>query len=189
MPDDSAGIPGTETVELAQAKNHEAFSQLYEYYNPFIYRYLMGLVGDRKYAEDLTQDTFLKVWENLPGLHHPSCFKSWLFSIARNRAIDYSRRLRNKPDPISWEDLLDERQNNYPGPEDAVTEQDLVRSVLSKLSCKHRECLLLQLAGFSHQEIADLIGLTKESVSTYISYARKQFIEIYCHLDALRKRR
>jgi len=80
-------------VESARKGDSEAFGALYDYYLPRIYRFVLFKVQGREQAEDITQHTFLKAWENIRGYKpqgHP--FGSWLYRIARNTVIDHYRK-------------------------------------------------------------------------------------------------
>jgi len=78
-------------VRKAQAGDREAFAALIEGYWGRVYCWLQGLTGRSHAAEDLTQEVFLRAWEELRTLQEGSRFRSWLFRIARNCFLD-SRR-------------------------------------------------------------------------------------------------
>ena len=78
----------------------EAFGDLYEYYLEEVYRYVFYRVSNEADAEDLTEQVFLKVWENLPNFQQRVPFKAWLYRIARNTVIDHYRT-RKKNFPIN----------------------------------------------------------------------------------------
>jgi len=74
-----------------------AFGQLYDHYQPRIYRFILVKVGHREEAEDLTHQVFLNAWKNIDGYQHRGFpFSSWLYSIARNAVIDYYRTNKNE---------------------------------------------------------------------------------------------
>lgn len=71
-----------------------------------------------------------------------------------------------------------------PGPEEWTAEAELIQLTLAEIPQKAQDCLLLRvIGGFSHQEIADIVGIGETSVSTYISAARRQFRAVYSHLQ------
>lgn len=179
-------VPERETDALvtgAQAGNSEDFAMLVQLYERQIYGYLSGLLRDRDEAWDLAQVVFMRAWQKLKTLKEVSRFQTWLYAVARNAVYDYWRT--RKEIPVSWEQLeMNNIHAELPGPEEWTAEAELVQLTLAELSSKARDCLLLRvIGGFSHQEIADIVGIGKTSVSTYISAARRQFRAVYSHLQ------
>ena len=181
--DDFTTTSDTELVKLAKTGNADAFAKLFQRYKQPVRGYLAGLLGNSENADDLTQQAFLKAWEKLPTLHDGSRFKPWIFTIARNLAYDYKRLQARRPsqsleslkelnDPVNRIDLEDETEV-----------KELVKLALAELPPKYRDCLLLQIkGGFSHDEIAGFLKISKTSVSTYICTARKLFHQAYYRL-------
>jgi RNA polymerase sigma factor (sigma-70 family) len=170
-------------VKSAQAGDVEAFAILVQNYEREIYGYLTGLLGDREDAYDFAQQVFIKAWLNLGNLKSASCFKVWLYTIARNLTYDYWRG--RKILYQSWENLeVNNVVEDASGPEDRIAEAELVHLALAELPPKLRQCLLLGVVGgFSRREIAEIVGIGETSVSTYISSARRQFRAIYQRLQ------
>jgi RNA polymerase sigma-70 factor, ECF subfamily len=100
-----------ELIASAQ-KNPLAFRSLYKQYVKPIYRYLYSTTGNQVDAEDLTSQVFLQALENLEKFRNQGGFRSWLFTIARSRAMDHFRKKRgeisiHKIDPVTNEpDIL-----------------------------------------------------------------------------------
>jgi RNA polymerase sigma-70 factor (ECF subfamily) len=99
----------------AQRADKNAACELLEVYHRDIFAYLRRLCGNRQDAEDLTQQTFLKVWSSLDRFGGRSAFSTWLYRIAHNTYIDWRRRgpggARSYPD-LWWEECID----TSPGP-------------------------------------------------------------------------
>jgi RNA polymerase sigma-70 factor, ECF subfamily len=169
-------------VERVLEGDEEAFSALYRKYQTEIYRYLAGLTTPSE-AEDLLQEIFLKAFARIKSLKEPAKFRHWLYKVARNHTYDYLRRkpkyivqsiesLQELEEPMTDNDSLEE-----------LFEQELVRQVLTMLPIKFRDCLLLKIiGGFSKQEIASLVHITEQSVTTYLCNARRKFREEYLSL-------
>lgn len=177
------GTKNTEEAKLVHQGDRAAFEGLFQQYKDKIFSYQLSLVGDIEDARDLTQMTFLRVWEKLPTLQDESRFMPWLYKIARNVAYDHWRR-KKKALLLPWEDLTEQHgMMSTPSPEEGVLEAELVRLALAELPPKYRECLLRQtIYGFSQEEIAEFVGISKESVRTYLCYARRQFRQAYQRL-------
>lgn len=174
------------TVELARAGDNEAFDRLDSQYRSEIYGYLVGLVGNEVEAQDLVQETMTKAWKNLSTLRNVTQFRSWLYAIARNDAYDHLRQRRDRLKVAwqSWESLeTDYVAADISDPQGYTIEVEFLKLALAEIPEKFRDCLLLQtVGGFSQREVAELVGISKESVSTYVSNARKLLREIYQRL-------
>lgn len=184
--DDPTPQSDVKMVEMAKAGNGEAFTTLFQEHKSGVYGYLAGLVGNSEDAYDLTQKTFLNVWLKFHTLRDASRFKSWLYIIARNLAYDHRRSVILRTPSQSWEELEEKHTVTLsrPGPEEQVATAELVQLALAALPTKYRDCLLLQIeGGFSLNDIAEVMDISKESVSTYICNARKQFRQAYNHLE------
>lgn len=176
-PDDEEAI--AEVVRRAAQKGDEAsFTLLYLWFYAQIYRHLLRMVGNHEDASDLAVETFQKAWKGLPGVHDRRKFAGWLYSIATHVALDHLRRKKVRQ-PF-WEYLgKDQADEDTVCFEDGVDERELVRLALMEVAPKPRACLLLQLAGFSQDEIARQLGLNRKSVGTYVSVAREQLRQAY----------
>ncbi len=181
--DDFTNTSDTELVQLAKAGNADAFTLLFQRYKGPVRGYLAGLVGNSEDADDLTQGAFLNAWNKLLTLHEGSWFKPWIFTIARNLAYDY-RRMQTRS-PLQSLESFKERNDTVNGInlEDETAAKELVKIALAELPPKYRDCLLLLIkGGFSHDEIAELLKISKTSVSTYMCTARRLFRQAYYRL-------
>jgi RNA polymerase sigma-70 factor (ECF subfamily) len=108
----------------AKKADKDAVSQLLKIHYADIYSYLRRLCGSRHDAEDLTQQTFLKVWSSLDGFAGRSRFSTWLHRIAHNTYIDWQRRniagTQSRPDQW-WRECIDQN----PGPFANLAERQL----------------------------------------------------------------
>ncbi len=179
----SAPLDTPQLVRDAQKGNSEAFTALVQRFQKEIYIYTAKHVRDHEDAHDLTQQIFLKAWLNISNLKQTTCFRLWLYKIAKNVLNDYWRKKRVIA--LSWEDLTaKDVLSDIPGPEDGAERTELIKIALTRLPPKLRLCLLLySLHGFSSSETARAVGIKEASVGTYISLARKQLRTIYHHLE------
>lgn len=154
-----------ELIASAQQGDTGATGQLYEMNYTSIYRYLYYRTGQVQVAEDLTAEVFLKMVQALPAYRQTNCtFRSWLFQIARNLAIDHYRRTSTH----STEVLLDEEEIGQEGVDEALdinlTRQTLQVS-LSKLSEIQRDVIVLRFVeGLSLQEVAEVLHRTEDAI-------------------------
>src|SRR6266487_166736 len=130
-------------VVRAQGGDQVAFEVLYERYNDRICRYLIRMVGNDGVGCELTQETFLKAWEALPGLRAPARFVSWLYRIATNCAYNYQHRAKNLH-LVPWDAYTDGMEKlSIAGPEEQVEETVLLKLALARVSPTYRPCLIL----------------------------------------------
>jgi RNA polymerase sigma-70 factor, ECF subfamily len=185
--DDTTRVSHDNLVELAQARNEEAFTTLFSYYSPGICGYLAGLMRSPEDRDELAQETFCRAWEELPRLREVSRFKPWLYRIATNLAYDYIRHQRSQR-RFRWLSLEDcHNLDSSENLEEHVIEHELVRQILKEFPWKYRTCLLLEIEGkLTRREIAEVVGIRESSVTTYISNARQRFRQAY---DRLQKER
>jgi RNA polymerase sigma-70 factor (ECF subfamily) len=144
----------------AQAGEAEAFGALYDRYAERIFRFLRRRTTDQALAEDLTSEVFLRAWDHLDGFDpNRAPFGAWLFRIARNLAIDLSRK--RGPD-TSIETLSPEPAELSPGPEMAAAARlDSLRlyEALADLTPPQQEVLSLRyIEGLSTAEVAAALG-------------------------------
>jgi RNA polymerase sigma-70 factor (ECF subfamily) len=165
----SAGHPVDEARLLKEAKNGsaEAFGQLYEIYAPQVFRFLYARLDDRFDAEDLTEETFIKVWEALPDYRQRGVpFGGFIFRVARNLLIDHYRSARHN----GRHQRLDEEGASKPGDDPAHSvpakmEHNEVRSLMARLSEDYRMVLSMRfLAGLSPDETAQAMGRSQGAI-------------------------
>ena len=153
--------------------NYEAaFQRLY----PSLFRYLQRLTGDEDVAEDLAQETFVRLLrQKIPEDE----IRPWIFTVAmnlvRDRARKSERRLRllsTAPELVTRPPLPDEQteRNERIG---------RVRGVLDRLPERDRQLLLMREEGFKYEEIARVVGVAPASVGTLIARALKRFVAMY----------
>jgi len=156
-----------------------SFDQLFTRYQGPLYRHILGLVGDPAQAQDLTQDTFLKVFTALPGTRDP-VRPAWLYRIATTTAYDALRhRLR-----LTWVPFAPGDDERLPAPDrDLPThraEHEAVRHALARLTPPQRACLLLRARdGLSIAAITHALRLSPGNVKMTLSRAKGRFRAAY----------
>lgn len=159
-------------IEAAR-KDPNEFGELYLLYAQPVFRYLFSRIGNLSEAEDATAQTFLAALERFPKYRHDGYFASWLFSIARNKAMDYFRN-RRKETPLEEAEFI---------PADGNMLQQVIKTeriaALSKpiraLPEEEQELIRLRfVAELSFAEIGHLLGQKEDTVkkSTYRLLAR-----------------
>ena len=157
-------------VRGCQGGDQEAFERLFSLYRGPIYAYLARTTGDRHLAEDLLQDVFLRLIQNIERYSESGRFEAWLFRIAANRVRDWARR-RATSERVGAAGHSDQEESRGPKvvdrPVEAPPEVGLVRSEEAKLleaametlEPQERQVLMLRHYGdLSFREIADIMG-------------------------------
>ncbi|MDB5594319.1 MAG: polymerase sigma factor RpoE [Hyphomicrobiales bacterium] len=160
---------------VAEKRDREAFTRLFDYFGPRLNAYLLRLGCDRAAAEEIAQDAMLSLWRKA-HLFEPekSSLATWLYRIARNRRIDVLRRDRVDfvdPDDFAL-DIPDESTIDAERMIDQQARDDVLRSALSGLP--EEQLALVRLAFFeslSHSEIAERTGLPLGTVKSRIRLA------------------
>ena len=151
-------------------KDRTVVRDLIERYQYRLVRYLIFLTARREFAEDWAQETWLRVLDRASHYDGRSRFESWLFSIARNVAIDDMRRRKNVTQEAADGEPLDSASPFLA----AARNEDAARlaAALGELEPMYREALLLRFhADLSLQEIGDLVGAPVQTVASRIRRA------------------
>ena len=151
---------------VAESGDERAFSELYDRYGGLVYGAGMRYLGDRTLAEDLVQDVFVSVWRNAASFDSSKAgFSTWVYRIARNRAIDLARRRQARARtvaPLQGEEAFPEPD----GAEEILGTFD-VMGALSEVSATHREVLMLAyFEGLSQREISRRTGIPLGTVKS-----------------------
>lgn len=143
-------------------------NQLYRQYSDLIYRYIYLMIGDAKQAEDLVQETYIRAFKSLNSFNRKSSYKTWLYTIARNVTIDYSRKMRLR----SWltQPIDPNLPDSHPTPQDIVeygeTTEKLYKALMA-LKPNYREVIILRrIKGFSILETAQILQWSEAKVKS-----------------------
>lgn len=151
--------------------------RLFREYHSTLVRYLTRRLGDRDWAEEVAQETFVRAMRQETIVNE----RSWVFAVAHNLVRDGARRdARNRR---HLEVLAAEsRELHVPAPDitlERAQEASLARRALETLGERDRQALLLKEEGLDYGEIAGVLEIEKGSVGTTLSRARKRLAESY----------
>lgn len=169
-------------TEIAWTPEEKIYIELFEQLRSPVQRYLNRFVQNDDLADDLTQETFERVWKGLPSKKPEVPFKSWVYLIATNVVRSYFRHKKL----IHWQSLdqigeLD--AISAPGPEESICEKELIAKTLARLPKQQQVCLSLKyVAGCSESEIAETLGVSIGTVSGNITRGRKTFQIIFTRM-------
>jgi RNA polymerase sigma-70 factor (ECF subfamily) len=151
--------------------------RLFRTYHATLVRYLTRRLGDRDWAEEVAQETFVRALRQESLVNE----RAWVFAVAHNLVRDGARRdARNRR---HLELLAEEsRDAHVPGPEltlERAQDSAFARRALESLGERDRQALLLKEEGLDYGEIAGVLQIEKSSVGTTLSRARKRLAESY----------
>jgi RNA polymerase sigma-70 factor (ECF subfamily) len=194
---DLLNLPDADVVALAQQGRDTAFRELIRRYERPVFSLIYRMVRDRELAEDLAQDTFVKVLKHIDRYRPEFKLSSWLFKIANNVAIDHLRR--RQLDTISIDgspnaqtaDAVEASRFDVVDPQESALDEmearelgTAIETAIAGLRPEYRSCIMLRhVEGRSYEEIAATLDLPLGTVKTYIHRARHQLREA---LDDLR---
>ena len=159
-------------VRRAQRGDEAAFALIVGTYQTPIFNYVLRTVCDRGLAEDLTQEVFIRVHQNLPRFSFRSKFSTWLFQVAKNRMLDDLRARERRPtgDHLPAESEL---RASDPPFERGETIDAIWRGVAALPVELKMSLLLRDISGFSYIEIAEILDTTRANVKWRIYQARE----------------
>jgi RNA polymerase sigma-70 factor (ECF subfamily) len=167
----------TELVTRMQRRDPHALAELYDRYGRVAYALILRVVRDRGIAEDLVQETFLRVWNRIHGFDaQKGSIGPWLLAVARNRAIDYLRSAAGRE-----RNAVEYEEKDHPAlfcdMEKEILASDKVRIIkaaIQKLSPNQRQAIeLAYFEGLSQSEMAERLGQPLGTVKTWVRTALK----------------
>jgi RNA polymerase sigma-70 factor (ECF subfamily) len=166
-------VEDRDLIVQARRQSVDAYNLLVSRWEKRIYNYLLRLTGNREDALDLSQDVFLKAYQNLAKLEDPDRFSSWLFRIAHNEA--YSLLRKSKPEGEIEGELATAESTGRMFPIELTL---AVESALKRLSPDQREAVLLKVyQGFKFDEMAEILSCPVSTVKS----------RLYTALDLLKQ--
>ncbi len=193
---DLPSLSDQEVVALARAGKESGYRELLRRYERPVFSLVYRMVRDRAAAEDLAQETFIKVLNALETYRPEYKFSSWIFKIANNAAIDHLRRrevdtlsLDGSPSARTAEEVEAtalQATDRGPSPLADLESRELgsaIELAIAKLRPEYRACILLRhVEGRAYEEIAEALDLPLGTVKTYIHRARLELRDLLGHL-------
>ncbi len=178
-------LSGQHDAELArrlQQREPKAMADLYDRFGKLAYSVIVGIVRDGSIAEDLVQETFLRVWNRIHAFEAGrGALGPWLLAIARNRAIDHLRSLSARMDRNAFELDVREHPSLFVDMERDVLNTDharIIRGAISKLSASQQKVIeLAYYEGLSQTEMAERMGEPLGTVKTWVRTALRHLRE------------
>lgn len=166
-------------VELVLAGDDAAFAYLFDRYRDAIRRLFVQRLCGSDDADDLLQETFIKVYINLHRYNPDYTFGQWVYTIARNTFVDYVRR---RQDDLPIDERYATPVSSAPTPEESVInlqQRTQIEHYLDRLPAGYRQLIVMRFFDeYSYEEIAAKLGLPLGTVKTRIHRARERMCRL-----------
>ncbi len=150
-----------------------------------LFRLALRITLNREEAEDIVQDTLMKVWNSRERWQELDSIEAYSLTIARNLSLDRIKKMDNQND--SLEEQTTESLDSASTPSEQMIQKDklnIVRNIINGLPEKQRSCLQLRdIEGKAYKEIASILGITEEQVKVNIFRARQTVKQRFQQFD------
>ena len=165
----------------SRANERIGFEEAFALHHRTVFRAARSVVSDPGLAEDVSQETFIRLYKNLDSLANDEMLKPWLIRVAINLARNTIRGTMR----ANTRD--DNNVKEYSRPESASVELDFeenagvndIYRALAQIKEPLRSCLVLKQQGLSYREIAASLDLNESSIGTFVARARQEFAKFY----------
>ena len=160
-------------MQRVQQRDESAFSMLVQRHTQSIFGFIYRLCGDRSDAEDITQETFLRLWQRASQWTPNTVrFTTWIHQIARNLCIDQFRREQSQKRTSAYEDV-EFADSTIESLEDDARRKAM-RDAIRGLPERQRTAIVLcQVQGWAQQDAANVLDTSVDGVQALISRARR----------------
>lgn len=163
-------------MTTTQPEGRMEFKFYYAKHKSKLYFYVFRMLNDKMLTDDIVQNVFIKLYENMNNIRNTEFIAAWIYKTARNEVYSYLRQRKRKA-----EDLIDDEElfcsEALTDEMDNVELRALIMSALETIPEEQREAYLLkEYSGFSYKEIASLQDIDEELVKSRLFHARKKLI-------------
>ena len=172
-------------IDHLREGDETALAPLVDKYKRMVHRLALQITKNREDANDVMQETFIKVYQSIHTFRQEAAFETWVYRIAVNEALNFvKRRERRRESPLSTTEESEydpsvlhkvEMANDPQINAEKAELRHWVTKAVNSLSLKHRTVVILyELEGLTHAEIASILNCSEGTVRSRLHYARKQ---------------
>jgi RNA polymerase sigma-70 factor (ECF subfamily) len=173
-------IPQSVLEEAAQG-DMRAFEEIYRAASGFVYNVALRIVRNSLDAQEVTQDVFMKIYHNLKSFGFRCSFRTWVYRIALNTAIDrYRQILRLNKGRLNYDDAQTEGScaPDVLRQADQLDSQAKINKLLDRLDSKQKACILLrEIEGLSYKDIAGVLRVPVNTVRSRLKRGRQALLQ------------
>jgi RNA polymerase sigma-70 factor (ECF subfamily) len=158
----------------------QAFEEVYKVSSSFVYNVAYRVVNNREDALEVSQEVFMLIYNKLKGFRFESSFKTWVYRITANHAINFAKK-NSRAKTVPYEDtygegaVLSDVQANM----DQEHQNQLVESLLAELNPDQRACVVLRdIQGLSYEEIAQALNININTVRSRLKRSREKLMSL-----------
>lgn len=166
----------------ASAKVKIGFDEAFALHHRTVFRAARSVVADSGLAEDVTQETFIKLYKHIDSLENEEMLKPWLIRVAINLARNTIRgtmRANTRDENYVKETVPTSTTRSLEIDYEEESGVSEIYRALAMIKEPLRSCLVLKQQGLSYREIADSLDLNESSIGTFVARARQEFARIY----------
>lgn len=166
---------------IAQARDGDmaAFEEIYRLTSGFVYNVALRIVRRQAEAQDVAQEVFIKMHQNLSQFAFRSSVKTWLYRITVNTAISKCRKQARETEGFAgYRNELETSADPFQAPMAPNDNEALVAGLLASLEPDQKSCVVLrEMEGLSYQEISEILNIPLNTVRSRLHRARENLIE------------
>jgi RNA polymerase sigma-70 factor (ECF subfamily) len=167
----------SEIIYRAQKKDLGAMEEIYSHYNDYVWNVALKTSLDPAAADDISAETFIKVFRKIRSFRFSSKFSTWLYRITVNTALNYLRREKRHRNPQLNEETAVYEEKESPRDRE---ERDQLETIMKKLRPEERMILTLrEYSGLSYNEIAQAMKVKLSTAKVRVMRAREHFRKLY----------
>ena len=147
------------------------FEEIYQAYWQKVFRICMGYVNDSDWAKDIAQETFITVWQKLPGFRNESAIGTWIFRIASNQCLRQLEKQKQMPKSELPEQLEMQQDNSN------EAQISFLYKCIAELNEVDRIIISLELEDIKQADIAEIVGISESNVRVKIHRIKEKLTE------------
>lgn len=181
------GICRNKVVRIQPHENLDAFEGFFHQHHAVVFGYLWRMTGEEQIANDLSQETFLRAWQQFPTISTYDQPRAWLFRVATHLALDHAHSMARRSAIWHRDIPIDEDSATMLAPDQAeqVVKRDSISRQLLALPPRERSALVLHAVyGLSCAELADVLHISLSAAKVAVWRGRERFRRGYLHEEA-----
>ncbi|MCA9734412.1 RNA polymerase sigma-70 factor [candidate division KSB1 bacterium] len=175
-----------ESLQKISIGNQNAFKALFHQWQPRIYRYIWLRVRNVQIAEDLVQEVFFRLWQKRQHLPQSSNFTAFIFQIAHNLVVDWTRKNKVRSQAMA---TLGAKNEISPAANDQIEASELNQAVTAAISnlppAMQNAFVLHRMENLTYKQIAEVMNISVKTVEKHISKALQRLRDIFRKQDFL----